>query len=169
MSSSAPSDASVQPRPDPPPPAAGSTSLRHLLSSMNPRLSPETYIWLTVPPSTAADDPSGLAQLVGRATFIFQESEGTTVVLPRSALGASARCAATFPSRMITLDVHSSLEAVGFVAAVAGRLVRDVRCAVNPVSGYFHDHLFVPEDRVQACMESLRGLAEEARSGRLEL
>jgi hypothetical protein len=30
--------------------------------------------------------------------------------------------------------------------------------AVNPVSGFHHDHLFVPEDRAEAAMEVLRGM-----------
>jgi hypothetical protein len=42
---------------------------------------------------------------------------------------------------MITLNVYSSLEAVGFIAAVGAKLNK---IGVNPVSGFFHDHCFVP-------------------------
>ena len=63
---------------------------------------------------------------------------------------------------MITCEVHSSLEAVGFLAVVAKRLA-EVGMGVNPVSGFFHDHLFVPEGREGEAVEALRGLAGEAR------
>lgn len=66
---------------------------------------------------------------------------------------------------MITCEVHSSLSAVGFLAAITGKL-RDVGVAVNPVSGFFHDHLFVEEGRVGEAMGALGGLVEEAREAR---
>lgn len=59
---------------------------------------------------------------------------------------------------MITCEVHSSLEAVGFLAVITGRL-RDLRMGVNPVSGFFHDHLFVPEGREGEAVGALRRLA----------
>lgn len=65
---------------------------------------------------------------------------------------------------MITCDVHSSLSAVGFLATIAARLT-EVGISVNPVSGFFHDHLFVPEGREGEAMEALRGLAAEAKAG----
>ena len=64
---------------------------------------------------------------------------------------------------MITLNVHSSLDAVGFLAAVTARLTT-ADMGVNPVSGYFHDHLFVPADRADEAMALLRALAQEHRS-----
>jgi hypothetical protein len=36
--------------------------------------------------------------------------------------------------------VHSSLDAVGFMAAVTTRLAK-INIGVNPVSGFYHDHL----------------------------
>ena len=40
---------------------------------------------------------------------------------------------------------------------------------VNPVSGFFHDHLFVPEGREGEAMGALRRLAGEARGEDLEV
>jgi hypothetical protein len=34
---------------------------------------------------------------------------------------------------------------------------------VNPVSAYFHDHLFVPADRADEALALLRGIAAKAR------
>lgn len=63
---------------------------------------------------------------------------------------------------MITCEIHSSLEAVGFLAVITARL-RDLGMGVNPVSGFFHDHLFVPEGREEEAVGALRRLAGEAR------
>ncbi len=63
---------------------------------------------------------------------------------------------------MITLNIHSSLDAVGFLAAITTRLAA-AGMGVNPVSGYFHDHLFVPADRADEAMTVLEGLAAENR------
>jgi hypothetical protein len=39
---------------------------------------------------------------------------------------------------------HSSLEAVGLIATIVTKLAAD-GVSTNVVSGYFHDHIFVPE------------------------
>ena len=69
-----------------------------------------------------------------------------------------------FPCKKITLNVHSSLDAVGFLAAVTTRLAKDVRTGVNPVSGFYHDHLFVPVGSEDEVMRCLNMMAEEARA-----
>jgi hypothetical protein len=55
---------------------------------------------------------------------------------------------------MITLNVFSALDAVGFLAAVTARLA-NAGISVNPVSGFHHDHLFVPADRAEEAMRLL--------------
>ena len=66
--------------------------------------------------------------------------------------------AGTYPCKMISLSVHSSLTAVGFLAAITARLA-ERGISVNPVSGFYHDHLFVPEDRADEAMDILSGFA----------
>ncbi len=51
----------------------------------------------------------------------FIEREGTTLILAENQAKA-AGLAGTFRCRMITLDIHSSLEAVGFLAAITERV-----------------------------------------------
>lgn len=63
---------------------------------------------------------------------------------------------------MITLDIHSSLEAVGFMAAVSAKLTES-GIGVNPVSGFFHDHCFVPLGREKEALEVLEILARDSR------
>ena len=58
----------------------------------------------------------------------------------------------------ITLEVHSSLEAVGLTAAVSTTLAQaGISC--NMLAGYFHDHLLVPVDRLDDALSLLRRLA----------
>lgn len=153
------------------PQPTGSTSLPHLLRTLSPTLHPSTFIFLTFPTTPTPDNPNPHAPppatLLSTAQMTFREPEGLTLITT-PALAAShnvAPSAMSFRSRMITCDVHSSLSAVGFLAAITGRL-KDVGVAVNPVSGFFHDHLFVEEGREAEAMGALRGLVEEAREGR---
>ena len=60
---------------------------------------------------------------------------------------------------MITLNIHSSLEAVGFMARIASELAKHDMC-VNPVSGFFHDHLFVPDGREDDAMTVLHEMSK---------
>jgi len=130
----------------------GETDLQNLLGSMSPELLPGVYVFATLPPGETV--PSGVEPVM-----IFREKEGVTLILPES----EARLAGltfAFPSRMITLNVHSSLEAVGFIAVIATRLAA-AGMGVNPVSAYFHDHLFVPADRSQEAMQVLMRLVTD--------
>ena len=45
------------------------------------------------------------------------------------------------------------------MAAVTARLARD-GIAVNPVSGFYHDHLFVPEERADDAFAALLSLMD---------
>lgn len=65
---------------------------------------------------------------------------------------------------MITLNVHSSLEAVGFMAKISAKLT-ERGIGVNPVSGFWHDHCFVPVGREGEAMKALEELVREAKEG----
>jgi len=131
----------------------GETDLRRLIAGMDPDLRPGVYVFATLP--AGSPEPPGLFPLMR-----FREAEGVSLIVERRA-AMSAGLEAVFPCRMITLNVHSALEAVGFLAAVAARLAEE-GMGVNPVAGFFHDHLFVPEDRAEDAMRCLRAMAGEA-------
>lgn len=135
---------------------SGETDLQKLLASMTPRLCPEVYVFATLPPG--APLPEGPEPVMR-----FVEREGTTLILAESQVSA-AGLAGTFRCRMITLDIHSSLEAVGFLAAITTRLAA-AGMGVNPVSAFYHDHLFVPAERAEEAMELLRHLTAESGAG----
>ena len=62
---------------------------------------------------------------------------------------------------MITLSVHSSLEAVGFLAAITARLA-NAGISVNAVSAFHHDHLFVPEHRASEALRLLQDMQDQS-------
>lgn len=132
-------------------PHSGETDLDRLLAGMTPVLAPGVYLFCTTP---RTDHPAR-----ARALMTLHEDEGLTLILPEAEAGDPA-LRPVFRCRRITLTVHSALEAVGFIARIATRLAAQ-GMGVNPVAGYFHDHLFVPEDRADDAMAALRALADE--------
>ena len=87
----------------------------------------------------------------------FAEPEGLTLIVPRDqAKEAGAEFDGVF--RMISLQVHSSLEAVGLTAKVAEALTAHGICA-NVVAAFYHDHLFVPALRAEEALSVLTDLA----------
>jgi uncharacterized protein len=129
------------------------TDLTVLLAGMTPRLRPGRYVFATVPPDKATEHADRGS--VPGAVVTVAEDEGTTVVVPASAADGLD---AEYPCAWITLEVRSSLAAVGFLAVVCSRLA-GAGISVNPVSGFHHDHLFVPWDRRDEALALLEGLA----------
>ncbi|MQB43953.1 ACT domain-containing protein [Rhizobium sp. ICMP 5592] len=133
----------------------GITDLKQLLAGMKPDLIEGEFVYCSVPPSALVDyihmNPVGL----------FQEREGVTLILPV----AAARQAGlpTGPvMRMITLEIHSSLEAVGLTAAFATALGNE-GISANVVAGYYHDHIFVPAADAARAMAALQALSAAQR------
>lgn len=89
--------------------------------------------------------------------FAFYEAEGMTLVMPEEDAKRN-NIPYIYPCRMITLEIHSSLEAVGFGAAITGTLAT-AGISTNIVSAYHHDHLFVPADRADEALEILKSFS----------
>ena len=122
-----------------------------LLASMEPERQPGSFVF------TTGDDVPAEA----RAVVVVREAEGVTAVLERSRADELG-LAYDFVAAMISLRVHSALEAVGLTAAISTELANhEISC--NVVAGYFHDHLFVPEADADRTVALLRDLA--ARGG----
>lgn len=134
---------------------SGETNLKALLKTLVPKLIDGVYVFVTV---AEHDVPQNLVP-----RMMFREAangqKAVTLIILKSEAEAHG-LAFEFPSRMITLDVHSSLEAVGFMAAIATELARE-NMGVNPVSGFYHDHLFVPDGREQDALKVLERIAEQ--------
>ena len=115
----------------------GETNLDELIRSMSASLVDGLYVFVTV---ERGQVPKGISP-----RMMFEEAEGTTLIMLKSE-AEKHNLPYAFPCRMITLNVHSSLEAVGFMARISAELAKH-EMGVNPVSGFFHDHLFVPDGR----------------------
>lgn len=113
---------------------------------MQPRLTDGCFVFQT---SKSGFSPAVLAA----ALMVFKEVEGTTIIVPSDFPDDSAPQWA-----MITLMVHSDLEAVGLLAAVSQALAA-VEIPINSVSAFFHDHLFVPFDRRFVALDVLNDLS----------
>jgi hypothetical protein len=116
---------------------------------LRPELDPASYVFVSVPAGTPP--PAGLSPLLS-----FVESEGATLIIESEA-AAGAGLSGNFPCRRITLQLLTKLEDVGVMAAASSALACN-GIPVNPVAGFYHDHLFVPENRAEEALAVLRNL-----------
>jgi hypothetical protein len=118
---------------------------------MEPSLADEEYVFLSM-------EDSRLTDLNIDALLTFKEEEGITLIVDKvTADSHNLEYMSTWS--MITLSIHSDLEAIGFIARVASELAKE-GISVNVVSAFYHDHLFVPYDEGQEAMEILQALSE---------
>ena len=132
----------------------GEGNLEKLLQNMNPEMHDGIFVFCSIP-----EDEKIPATL--QPVHIFREREGTAFIIRREEAEA-AGLPHQFASRMITLTVHSSLEAIGFLAAVTGRLA-EAGISVNAVSAFYHDHLFVPAHRADEALRHLQNMSKQAQ------
>ena len=116
---------------------AGERDLARLLRTLKPRLYPQRYAFAETADASLHD---GLFALI-------REDEGLTAIAP-DPQGDWAR---------ISLEVHSSLDAVGLTAEISSRLA-EKGISANIVAALHHDHLFVPWDRREEALAVLHGL-----------
>ena len=138
---------------------SGERDLARLLAGLSPSLDPVRYRFVF-----AGRSPD--EALRAQALMSLHEAEGWTLVLPAELVGEGASQAG--PPQVgpamarLTLQVHSSLEAVGLTAAVAGALAEE-GISANVVAGYFHDHLFVADADGERALAVLQALSRRAR------
>ncbi|WP_421864558.1 ACT domain-containing protein [Motiliproteus sp.] len=129
---------------------SGITDLERLLQSMSPQLLDQHFVFCSVDGSLA--DYLALEPLA-----TFRENEGLTLVLEHQCAVESG-LAFDGVFRMITLNVHSSLDAVGLTAAVSTQLAGQ-GISANVIAAYFHDHIFVPRGKAEAALAALEQLS----------
>jgi hypothetical protein len=129
----------------------GERNLKTLLQNMKPEMHEGVFVFCSL--SLDEEIPATL-----RPVHIFREREGTAFIVRREEAEA-AGLPYQFASRLITLTVHSSLEAIGFLAAITGRLA-EAGISVNAVSAFYHDHLFVPEHRAEEALHHLQNVSK---------
>ena len=119
----------------------GETDLKKMLKNLNPSLSEEKYVYCFLSYPQLPDFPvwASICEQEGR-TLILEQDEADRRGFSYEGLW-----------RRITLNVYSSLEAVGLTSHVS-TLLSDAGISANMIAGYYHDHVFVPsESAVLAC------------------
>lgn len=131
---------------------SGERDLNTLIGSMSPSLSDKHFVFCTCADITW----DKVAELMPKATFI--EQEGITLVIEEhQALALTLDFEEVY--QCITLNVHSSLEAVGLTAAFAKTLTEN-NISANVIAGYYHDHIFVKKADALLAKQSLENLAK---------
>ena len=132
----------------------GEKNLEKLLAGCSPVLSATEFVFVSSPGSRYGDH-SQLAPLA----FIV-EDEGATLVVPRSEADAH-QIGYQSAFKRITLNIHSSLDAVGLTAAVTTAL-SDHGISANVIAGFFHDHIFVPAAVAGEALSALENILSQA-------
>ena len=111
----------------------GESDLNKLIKGLSPKLNDGEYVFTSIKN----------IELLNTSEIIctFKEKEGFTLILERSRadqLGLRYN----FIASWITLEVHSSLNAVGLTSLFTTELANNgISC--NVIAGYYHDHIFV--------------------------
>lgn len=130
---------------------AGETNLDKLLATMAPKLQPEHYVFCCVGNQPLAN----YASAEPKASFI--EEEGLTLVVTlQQAQQLNLEYNGVF--RCISLQVHSSLEAVGLTAAISNQLAQH-QISANVIAAFYHDHVFVPEQNAAQALALLKNIS----------
>ena len=135
------------------------TDLEQLLTHMEPELQGGEYVFCTFADKKYGD----FAEL--DPLCAYREAEGLTLILSKDAAD-QVQMSYDGTYRAITLQVHSSLEAVGLTAAVAAKLTAH-NISANVVAAYYHDHVFVPSGRATEALQALQDLSTHQK-GKLE-
>lgn len=130
--------------------------LSELIAHLSPVLLNDDYVFCSVGPDRAAP----CLALPPLATF--QENEGLSIIVTRAQADA-LDLEYESVHRCITLQVHSSLTAVGLTAAVSAVLA-NAGLSANVVAGYHHDHVFVPAESASMALDLIRKLSRNGTS-----
>ena len=126
------------------------SDLKSILRNLKPVLDSEEYIFTTFVEGE-------LPPFANKAILIFNEEEGRTFIINKETADKFKLDYSSVYCRII-LNVYSDLEAVGFIAEVSTLLANN-GISVNPVSAFYHDHLFVPKYHAPKALALLEQLS----------
>ena len=132
---------------------SGEKNLTKLIASMTPVLIENEYVFGTL----KTYDYEQVLLLNPISTF--QEKEGLTVVLTKEKADEfNISYSGVF--KCITLNVHSSLDAVGLTAAVSTKLTQS-NISANVIAAYYHDHVFIAVKDAEQALTALKALTQD--------
>jgi hypothetical protein len=132
---------------------SGETNLTKLIASMTPVLNESEYVFGILD----SIDYTQLALLNPIGTF--QEKEGLTIIVAKHKAD-EFNIAYSGVFKCITLNVHSSLDAVGLTAAVSTKLTQS-NISANVVAAYYHDHVFIASKDAEKALAELNILVQD--------
>lgn len=122
----------------------GIKDLKVLLKSIKPKLDERDFVFCSI-------SKKNFKELKINPLMSFKEKEGITLIMNKQEAGRNKLIYESVWS-LITLTVHSDLNAVGFLATIAKKLAEN-NISINVVSAYYHDHIFVPKDKSVKALE----------------
>ena len=132
---------------------SGVVDIKVLLKDMKPVLNNIDYVFCT---KKCFEINKEIINLNPICTFL--ESEGMTLIITKVKAEENGLSYELIFSK-ITLEIHSSLDAVGLTAAFSNKLTSH-GISANVVAGYYHDHIFVQKDKAQSAIEALEELSK---------
>ncbi len=130
----------------------GETDLQIILANLTVSRRPGTFVVANVGEPVAIGDG---------VEAVLAESEGVTVVAAKDVADRNG-WEYGFEAHWLTINVHSSLSAVGLTAEVSRALAAH-GIAANVLAGFYHDHILVPSCRVGEAIAVLETLSEMNR------
>ncbi|MDR2913388.1 MAG: ACT domain-containing protein [Tannerella sp.] len=135
---------------------SGIKDLDILLSAIEPVLDQRDFVFCTFP-----DFDWGKINQLNPIGF-FCEKEGATLIITQKDAD-DKKIAYQSVYRLISLNVHSSLDAVGLTAAFSAKLA-EKNISANVVAAYYHDHIFVPAEKAEQALNAILELQDQKQS-----
>ncbi|MFT4941596.1 MAG: hypothetical protein ACI88A_004666 [Paraglaciecola sp.] len=131
---------------------SGEKDLKKLIASMTPVLGEKEYVF-----GTLVNAESGLLVAL-EPLGTFWEAEGLTIIVQKNKADEH-KIEYSGILKCITLNVHSSLDAVGLTAAVASKLT-EFNISANVVAAFYHDHVFISSKDATRALDALKQLSQ---------
>ena len=123
------------------------SDLDYLLKNMEPVLEEDELVFCSL-------DPAAAEEYLPICQGFYHEREGVTVIIARH-LADLYRLPYDFVFQRITLNVYSSLGAVGFLSRICEILAAQ-GISVNVFSAFHHDHLYIQTAQAQEALATLQ-------------
>ena len=126
------------------------TNLGVLIKNMNPSTDGKDYVFCTIKSlgSLSLDDIIGSIRETEWITLILKKETADAYALEYNGIFG-----------WITLNIESSLEAIGLTAAFS-RALSEENISANVMAWYYHDHIFVQKSLLEKSVSTLIKLSQ---------